>query len=94
MGAGPLNFPDETGIRIGGESGINSIKIEVHYKDKFSGADHYTGIRISTTKNRPKFLAGVFLIGAASINLPPQGTVLNPTLVLNSLSSSDVLIEY
>ena len=73
MGAGPLDLPEDTGIRIGGNSGINSIKVEVHYKDQFSGTDRFTGIRVNTTPETPKYLAGVFLLGADFISLPPQG---------------------
>ena len=44
LDADPLVLPRGAAIQLGGNSNVNSIKIEAHYKDAFKGTDRITGI--------------------------------------------------
>ena len=72
LNADPLTLPESSAIMVGGASGINSIKIECHYKDKFAGVDDLTGIEVEYEEKAPERLVGIFLIGAMGFYLKPH----------------------
>lgn len=72
MAAGQLEFPPDAGIHVGGVSGINSIAIEAHYKDKFHGADNLTGVEFELATEPPKKTVGIYLLASPEFHLPAR----------------------
>jgi len=70
LDAGPLVLPENSSIRLGGQSDINSINIEAHYKEKFEGSDDLTGLVVQTSTQPPKKLIGIYLLGSSYFSLP------------------------
>ena len=70
LDAGPLVLPENSSIRLGGQSDINSINIEAHYKEQFEGTDEFTGLIVQTSKNPPEKLIGIYLLGSSYFTLP------------------------
>ena len=70
LDAGPLVLPEDSSIRLGGQSNVNSINIEAHYKDQFDGIDEFTGLVVETSKEPPKKLIGIYLLGSSYFSLP------------------------
>ena len=63
-------LPENSSIRLGGQSDINSINIEAHYKEQFEGTDDFTGLVVQTSKNPPEKLIGIYLLGSSYFTLP------------------------
>ena len=89
QGAGPLQLPKDAAIRIGKNSGINSIKIECHYKDKFKGIDTYSGIRVEYSQRPPEFL-GSWVLHSNSSSIICIFTLYN-IVVLYIVNSNQLL---
>lgn len=66
-----LSLPKDVGQHIGGTTGINYIVIQIHYKKPLSAPDN-SGIRMYTTRQRQKYISGIFLLLAYGITIPPD----------------------
>ncbi|XP_028966675.1 probable peptidylglycine alpha-hydroxylating monooxygenase 1 [Galendromus occidentalis] len=73
LDAPPLELPKGIGFKIGGDSGVNFLVLQVHYADVSSFVNGHTdrsGIRLQTVKGDSglvKRRAGVYLLGTGGI---------------------------
>jgi len=60
--APPLNLPDEVAFTVGGDSGINTLVLQVHFAVARQDPD-YAGVKMTVSPTPPKKHAGVMLLG-------------------------------
>ncbi|XP_041372877.1 peptidyl-glycine alpha-amidating monooxygenase B-like [Gigantopelta aegis] len=72
--APPTVLPHNVGFRVGGNSGIRTLIIQVHYAHAFDASEEkdYSGIRIYLTEEKQKFVAGIFLMYTYLLSIPPN----------------------
>ncbi|KAL3867132.1 hypothetical protein ACJMK2_044358 [Sinanodonta woodiana] len=72
--APPLKMPKDVGLHIGKNAGIAHIVIQIHYVHKFEedAQPDYSGIRLYVTKERQKYMAGIYLMLAYDLEIPPN----------------------
>ncbi|KAH9499189.1 hypothetical protein Btru_004368 [Bulinus truncatus] len=66
-------LPTDVGFRIGSTTSIKTLVLQVHYAKALSAAD-YSGIRIYTTEERPKYVAGIYFMVSNSFLIPKGQT--------------------
>lgn len=79
MDAPPLKLPPEVGFEVGGESGINYLVLQVHYKDVTTFLPPHndkdsSGITMTVTAIPQQRRAGVYLLGTGG-QIPAHNTV-------------------
>ncbi|GAB1605137.1 probable peptidylglycine alpha-hydroxylating monooxygenase 1 [Argonauta hians] len=86
MDAPKLKLPKDVGFKIGGDSNVQYLVVQVHYKkvDKFippkNGTDS-SGVVLSVTDQPMRRRAGVYLLGTAGV-LPRRSTIYMETACL------------
>ncbi|KAK3593802.1 hypothetical protein CHS0354_014344 [Potamilus streckersoni] len=72
--APPLKMPKDVGLHIGKEAGISYIVVQIHYVHKFeeNAQPDYSGIRLYVTKERQQYMAGIYLMLAYDLEIPPN----------------------
>lgn len=79
MDATPIRLPVGVGFKVGGNSGINYLVMQVHYKDVTTflppknGKDS-SGITLRVTQTPQRRRAGIFVLGTGG-EIPPHSTV-------------------
>lgn len=69
--APPLNLPKDVGFRVGGQTNIKYIVIQIHYVNPLPpGSLDTSGIRLSMTSLRQRYEAGIYLLLAYSVRIP------------------------
>ncbi|XP_066271867.1 peptidyl-glycine alpha-amidating monooxygenase-like [Branchiostoma lanceolatum] len=70
--APPTHIPQDVGFRIGGESGMDHLVLQVHYAHGFKdGADlDHSGLSLHMTYRPQKFIAGMFLLASGYAHIP------------------------
>ncbi|KAJ8038730.1 Dopamine beta-hydroxylase [Holothuria leucospilota] len=76
MGAGPLIYPAEAGVPIGGPEWSSYFMLEVHYNNplRVSGLVDSSGIKFYVTENLRKYSVGILEVGvtyAPNLVIPP-----------------------
>ncbi|VDP10695.1 unnamed protein product [Soboliphyme baturini] len=69
-----LSLPDNVGVAVGGDSGIDNYVVQVHYNAKFTGEVlDYSGVVLNVTSLKPRYFADVLLmVSSAYYNIPPH----------------------
>ncbi|GFS07686.1 peptidyl-glycine alpha-amidating monooxygenase [Elysia marginata] len=72
--APPTVLPKGVGLRIGQNTNLNTIVLQVHYAKKFEEDEDpdRSGIRIHTTYEKQPFVAGIFLLMSTWFAIPPE----------------------
>ncbi|KAK0055292.1 alpha-amidating enzyme precursor 1 [Biomphalaria pfeifferi] len=65
----PTVLPADVGFRIGSNTTVKTLVLQVHYAKPLTEKD-YSGVRIYTTQESPKFVAGIFFMVANTFQLP------------------------
>lgn len=78
MQAGSYHLPDDVSFKIGKDTEVKYLVIQVHYKDvskfgKDSELKDYSGIDIQYQKTPTKFSGGVLLLGSGGAIRPNRG---------------------
>ncbi|XP_056022421.1 peptidylglycine alpha-amidating monooxygenase-like isoform X2 [Ostrea edulis] len=69
--APPLQLPKGVGFRVGGQTQIKYIVIQIHYVNPLPvGSLDTSGIRLSMTSLRQRYEAGIYLLLAYSVRIP------------------------
>lgn len=67
-----LTLPEDVGFKVGADSPIKYIVLQVHYAHKFpEGKIDDSGVTLHYTQQRMKKLAGIILLGTAGL-VPPN----------------------
>jgi hypothetical protein len=70
--AAPTVLPKDVGFRIGPESGIKNLILQVHYAHPLpEGTKDTSGFKIHVTSEEPKYLAGILLLYRSHLEIPP-----------------------
>nr|CAB3264641.1 peptidyl-glycine alpha-amidating monooxygenase A [Phallusia mammillata] len=71
--APPLELPPDIGYKIGKSANINYLVVQIHYAHRLP-ANQYdcSGVTASVTLQAQKYFAGIFLLGAPYIKIPPH----------------------
>ncbi|KAL8575177.1 hypothetical protein ACOMHN_042487 [Nucella lapillus] len=74
--APPTHLPDGVGLRIGKQTSIKTIVLQIHYARAFKADDKpdKSGIRLHLSKEKQQFVAGVFLLMSYYFAVPPNET--------------------
>ncbi|XP_035663616.1 peptidyl-glycine alpha-amidating monooxygenase B-like isoform X1 [Branchiostoma floridae] len=70
--APPTHIPEDVGFRIGGDSGVDHLVLQVHYAHGFKDGhdlDH-SGLSLHMTYRPQKYIAGVFLLASGYAHIP------------------------
>lgn len=72
--AAPLELPEDVGFHIGNNTDVKYLSMQVHYATMFADADRkdYTGVQLTVTKTRQKYVAGILLLVSGSAVIPPK----------------------
>ncbi|CAH1795941.1 unnamed protein product [Owenia fusiformis] len=86
MDAPKLNLPKDVGFKVGGDSAIKYLVVQVHYKnvEPFVAPNNQTdqsGLTLQTTTQQQPKEAGVYLLGTGG-NIPAHSTVFMETACL------------
>nr|XP_039256988.1 peptidyl-glycine alpha-amidating monooxygenase B-like isoform X1 [Styela clava] len=68
-----LKMPKDVGYSIGRNSGIRYIAVQMHFAKAFDEGT-CSGVTMDITTTPQKYYAGIFLLGAYDIQLPPHST--------------------
>ncbi|XP_061167257.1 peptidylglycine alpha-amidating monooxygenase-like [Saccostrea echinata] len=69
--APPLQLPKDVGFRVGGQTNIKYIVIQIHYINPLpAGSLDTSGIRLRMTSLRQRYEAGIYLLLAYSVRIP------------------------
>ncbi|CAG7657333.1 unnamed protein product [Allacma fusca] len=69
--APPTELPPDVGLRIGPESNIKNIVLQVHYAHPLpEGTTDHSGFKLHVSQEEPKFLAGVMILYRSYLNIP------------------------
>lgn len=72
LDAPELSLPDGVGMRVGGETGINYLVIQLHYAKMFEdGLTDSSGYTLHMTRQRPEQQAGYIILGNVGY-IPPR----------------------
>ncbi|ESO86676.1 hypothetical protein LOTGIDRAFT_128636, partial [Lottia gigantea] len=74
--APPTVLPKDVGFRVGGGSTIRNIVLQIHYAHSSPYPDQ-SGIRVYVTRQKYKYVAGIFLMMSYSITIPPHKSVVH-----------------
>ncbi|KAK6178788.1 hypothetical protein SNE40_011296 [Patella caerulea] len=76
--APPTVLPKDVGFRVGGkgESSVKNIVLQIHYAHSSTAPDE-SGIRIYLTRQKQKYVAGIFLMMSYRLNIPPNTPVVH-----------------
>ncbi|XP_050402330.1 peptidyl-glycine alpha-amidating monooxygenase B isoform X1 [Patella vulgata] len=74
--APPTVLPKDVGFRVGGkgESSVKNIVLQIHYAHSSTAPDE-SGIRIYLTRQKQKYVAGIFLMMSYRLDIPPNTPV-------------------
>ncbi|CAH1796518.1 unnamed protein product [Owenia fusiformis] len=70
--AEPKELPKDVGFKIGGPNGVKHLVLQVHYAAKFKDgqAGDHSGLTLSVTPQRQKYIAGIFVLWSGSFSVP------------------------
>ncbi|XP_059168734.1 peptidyl-glycine alpha-amidating monooxygenase B-like isoform X2 [Physella acuta] len=70
--APPTVLPKDVGFRIGSNTSIKTLVLQVHYAKQFEESDpaDHSGMKIYITQTKPQFVAGIFLLMDTSFTIP------------------------
>ncbi|XP_035667585.1 peptidylglycine alpha-hydroxylating monooxygenase-like [Branchiostoma floridae] len=77
MDAPELKLPKDVGFKIGGNTDVKYLVLQVHYNDvtKFKGgATDESGVGLRVTDTPQKYMAGVYLLGVGAGAIPAHST--------------------
>lgn len=65
-------LPDNVGFRIGGQTGVRYLTLQIHYANPLPDnvADH-SGLQMEITQQQQKYKAGIYLLAAGGVDIPP-----------------------
>ncbi|XP_069748524.1 peptidyl-glycine alpha-amidating monooxygenase B isoform X3 [Narcine bancroftii] len=78
--APPTKLPPDVAFRVGGNTGINYLVLQVHYGDVSSFRDHHkdcSGVTLQMTFLKQPLIAGIYLLMSNSAVIPPNEEVVN-----------------
>eukprot|EP00062_Callorhinchus_milii_P008604 gi/632951475/ref/XP_007891314.1/ PREDICTED: peptidyl-glycine alpha-amidating monooxygenase isoform X4 [Callorhinchus milii] len=78
--APPTRLPAGVGFRVGGNSGINYIVLQVHYGDIHAFRDNHkdcSGVTLQMTLVPQPLIAGIYLLMSENTVIPPGAKVVN-----------------
>ncbi|XP_072137430.1 peptidyl-glycine alpha-amidating monooxygenase B isoform X1 [Mobula birostris] len=78
--APPTHLPEDVGFRVGGNTGINYIVLQVHYGDVTAFRDNHkdcSGVSLQMTFLKQPLIAGIYLLMSADTVIPPNEKVVN-----------------
>ncbi|XP_078252552.1 peptidyl-glycine alpha-amidating monooxygenase isoform X2 [Rhinoraja longicauda] len=78
--APPTQLPTDVGFRVGGNTGINYIVLQVHYGDVTAFRDNHkdcSGVSLEMTFLKQPLIAGIYLLMSANTVIPPNKKVVN-----------------
>ncbi|XP_051875982.1 peptidyl-glycine alpha-amidating monooxygenase B isoform X2 [Pristis pectinata] len=78
--APPTQLPADVGFRVGGNTGINYIVLQVHYGNVAAFRDNHkdcSGVTLQMTFLKQPLIAGIYLLMSADTVIPPNEKVVN-----------------
>ncbi|XP_059825459.1 peptidyl-glycine alpha-amidating monooxygenase B isoform X3 [Hypanus sabinus] len=78
--APPTRLPEGVGFRVGGNTGINYIVLQVHYGDVTAFRDNHkdcSGVTLQMTFLTQPLIAGIYLLMSVDTVIPPNEKVVN-----------------
>ncbi|XP_072924040.1 peptidyl-glycine alpha-amidating monooxygenase B isoform X4 [Hemitrygon akajei] len=78
--APPTQLPEGVGFRVGGNTGINYIVLQVHYGDVTAFRDNHkdcSGVTLQMTFLTQPLIAGIYLLMSVDTVIPPNEKVVN-----------------
>ncbi|XP_072439717.1 peptidyl-glycine alpha-amidating monooxygenase B isoform X2 [Chiloscyllium punctatum] len=78
--APPTQLPTDVGFRVGGNTGINYIVLQVHYGDITAFRDNHkdcSGVTLQMTFRQQPLIAGIYLLMSHDAVIPPGEKVVN-----------------
>lgn len=78
--APPTQLPADVAFRVGGNTGINYIVLQVHYGDVTAFRDNHkdcSGVTLQMTFLKQPLIAGIYLLMSANAVIPPNEKVVN-----------------
>ena len=68
--APPTNLPENVAFKLDPDE---YIVVQIHYANQFSEPDH-TSVTVRTTREKPKYFAGIYLLWLGFLAIPPAKT--------------------
>ncbi|XP_063589457.1 peptidyl-glycine alpha-amidating monooxygenase A-like isoform X2 [Penaeus indicus] len=67
------SLPKDVGFRIGGQTGIKYLTLQIHYASAMQeGEQDHSGLQMEVTKEQQKYKAGIYLLGSPYSDIPPH----------------------
>ncbi|XP_037781429.1 peptidylglycine alpha-amidating monooxygenase-like isoform X2 [Penaeus monodon] len=67
------SLPKDVGFRIGGQTGINYLTLQIHYASAMQeGQQDHSGLQMEVTREQQKYKAGIYLLGSPYSDIPPH----------------------
>ncbi|ROT68590.1 hypothetical protein C7M84_013243 [Penaeus vannamei] len=67
------SLPKDVGFRIGGQTGIKYLTLQIHYASAMQeGQQDHSGLQMEVTREQQKYKAGIYLLGSAYSDIPPH----------------------
>lgn len=67
------NLPDNVGFRIGGQTGIRYLTLQIHYaKPVADDVKDHSGLQMEVTTEKQTYKAGIYLLAAGYADIPPH----------------------
>jgi len=87
--AAELDLPKNVGIEIGQRANVRTLVLQIHYHDAMKPeVKDCSGLSVKITRKRQTKFAGVYLLAATKISIPPhQSATSQPVSCLNSYKS-------
>ncbi|XP_064111152.1 peptidyl-glycine alpha-amidating monooxygenase B-like isoform X2 [Macrobrachium nipponense] len=87
------HLPNNVGFRIGGQSGIRYLTLQIHYSQPLpDGLKDYSGLQMEVTTQEQTYKAGIYLLMAGFADIPPHSpkTNVDVNCVVGSSEPSDI----
>ncbi|XP_045113955.1 peptidyl-glycine alpha-amidating monooxygenase B-like isoform X2 [Portunus trituberculatus] len=67
------SLPEGVGFRIGGQTGIHFLTLQIHYAKALpEGVKDHSGLQMELTTQKQKYKAGIYLLAAGNTIIPPN----------------------
>ncbi|XP_042891755.1 peptidyl-glycine alpha-amidating monooxygenase B-like isoform X4 [Penaeus japonicus] len=67
------SLPKDVGFRIGGQTGIKYLTLQIHYASAMQeGQKDHSGLQMEVTREQQKYKAGIYLLGSGYADIPPR----------------------
>lgn len=84
-----LHLPKDVGFKVGKSNKIKYFVMQIHYQKAMKpGQTDCSGLTITTTRKKQPKLAGIYLLGATQISVPPHGKGFGSASCINNVPAS------